>query len=263
MDTIHLEKLNELQEVVERRTVSRLANIADAVQTIDKTDICEATTFYIHDTSHWNTDYNSIVFDVHRGIHKTRKTTKQLMNTFARSKEANFMLMQAMGRQLEVRNCWPYVLGNTQFVPTSGASRASTNWIAVHHLKDAYLDQADPKRLYLLFNGGFRLNIRVNFDHLQRRLVTVRKYYDFQVDITKYMSKQFNCQIQIDQPTNYLLTRVPKSPKTKESQYINCREILIRIMHQIFKTMNPDNTRFDELDMEYYYKENLKERGML
>ncbi|GEL15892.1 hypothetical protein PCE01_16940 [Pediococcus cellicola] len=46
-------------------------------------------------------------------------------------------------------------------------------------LKDAYLNQADPKRLYLLFNDGLRLNIRVNFEYLQKRLVTVRIYYDF------------------------------------------------------------------------------------
>ncbi|GEL15904.1 hypothetical protein [Pediococcus cellicola] len=58
------------------------------------------------------------------------------------------MLTQEMGRQLNVKRCCPYVLGNVQFVPTSGVTYTSTNWIAVHHLKDDYQDVEDAKRLY-------------------------------------------------------------------------------------------------------------------
>ncbi|AMV63276.1 Hypothetical protein ADU72_0885 [Pediococcus damnosus] len=262
MDTVHLEKLNELHEVIERRTISRFQEIADNAQTIDKTEICETTTFYIHDTSHWDTDYNSIVFDAHRGLHKTKKTTKQLINKFARSKEANFMLMQAMGRQLEVKRCWPYVLGNVQFVPTSGATYTSTNWIAVHHLKDAYQDVEDPKRLYLLFNEGMRLNVRIDLKHLERKLTTVRKYYDFQVSLAKFLGKQFTTEFVAPQANSYLFTRIPKTAELPATEYQNCREILIRILFQVYKTMSPeDRIRLD--DMESLYKDMLKERSML
>ncbi|MFC5188366.1 hypothetical protein ACFPIA_00945 [Pediococcus cellicola] len=47
-----MKKLNELQEVVERRSVSHLDHIADTGQTINKKDIYEPAILYIHDTSH-------------------------------------------------------------------------------------------------------------------------------------------------------------------------------------------------------------------
>lgn len=263
MDTIHLEKLNELQEVIERRTISRFEQIADMAQTIDKTDICEETTFYIHDTSHWSTEYNSIVFDAHRGIHKTKKTTKALINRYARSKEANFLLMQAMGRQLSVNNSWPYVLGNTQFAPTSGPSKEYTNWIAVHHLKDIYPDPKDENRLFLIFNGGYRLNVRIDFKDFYRKLVTVRKYYDFQQDFARYLAGQFNSEVRIVPSDNYLDTRIPRSPDSPRSEYQNCREIIIRIAHQVFRTMNPEDHHFDILDMEDVYNDTLKDKALL
>ncbi|GAB5055435.1 hypothetical protein ABUE38_09645 [Pediococcus parvulus] len=263
MDTIHLEKLNELQEVIERRTISRFEQIADMAQTIDQTDICSETTFYIHDTSHWSTDYNSIVFDAHRGIHKTKMTTKKLINRYARSKEANFLLMQAMGRQLSVNRCWPYVLGSIQFAPTGGPVKDSTHWVAVHHMKDIYKDPADEKRIYIVFDGGYRLNVRVDFKTFHRKLEMVRRYYDFQLDLTKYLVGQFNGEVHLLPSDSYLATRIPRSPDLETSEYQNCREILIRIAHQVFRTMNPEDYHFDILDMEDVYKDTLRDKAML
>ncbi|MFC5188376.1 hypothetical protein ACFPIA_00995 [Pediococcus cellicola] len=261
MDTVHFEKLNELHEVVERRTMSRFKQVLDNAQTIDKTDICPSTTFYIHDTSHWNTDYNSIVFDMHRGVHKTKRTSKQLINMFIRENESNFLLMQAMGRFLKIRSGWPYVFGNTQFVQTSGASKLSTNWIAVHHLKDIYHDHDDEKRLFLLFKEGFRLNIRLDFKQLHNRMTKVRQYYDLQMNLTKYFSEQFNTKLSFSTPDSYLFTRMPESPRLPYSEYDSSRELVKYLMFFVQHSFDPEY--IDENQLDDFYEQAVKDKGVL
>ncbi|GEL15903.1 hypothetical protein [Pediococcus cellicola] len=106
------------------------------------------------------------------------------------------------------------------------------------------------------------MNARIDLKHLERKLKTVRKYYDFQVSLVKFWGNQFTTEFVAPQANSYLFTRISKTAELPEIEYQNCREILIQILFQVCKTMNPeDRIRLD--DMEIFYNDMLKKHGLL
>lgn len=135
--------------------------------------IVDSETIYVCDLTHMkDINYNSLVLQRNGDSLKSMETTKQVMQQYF-DNHTPYIIMQQLGKIVDISSKCPYVYGTTIFVPEKGPSKQSVNWIALHHMKHfssyenqtviSFVDKHEitvnltVKKLTVLFEQAIRL----------------------------------------------------------------------------------------------------------
>lgn len=151
---VGFDRLNDNLEVTSSTVFKKSSDALYDLPVIQDSEICEESTYYIHDITAWNDDGNkAIVFDSVRGIHRTDLSTRSLINKFLQDKPIETMINRILGEQIGIKQAIPITVGSVGLVPLSGTSRSSTHWISAHHLLDLHFDSENSRNTIIKFKG--------------------------------------------------------------------------------------------------------------
>lgn len=90
----------------------------------------QSTLFVLNCLNYKKLECKSILVDKYRGIVRTNKETKKLINQFVNNQAVSFLGTRMMAQSKEGL---PYVYGRKVIVPMSGATQHSTDWLLVNN----------------------------------------------------------------------------------------------------------------------------------
>ncbi|AEV95735.1 hypothetical protein [Pediococcus claussenii] len=151
---VGFDRLNDNLEVTASMEFKKSSDALYDLPVIQDSEICEESTYYIHDITAWNDDGNkTIVFDSIRGIHRTDLSTRSLINKFLQDKSIEAMINRILGEQIGIKQAIPLIVGSAGLAPLAGTSRSSTHWVSVHHLLDLHFDSENSRNTIIKFKG--------------------------------------------------------------------------------------------------------------
>ena len=118
------------------------------------------------DISKLDTSGNAFVITCD-GTYTDSHTTKQLMNQMVKSDGTGFEVSKQCFAKFQMRNCLPYVNGCVAYLPMSGGSRNSCDWIGIHCIQSY---EIFGKEIHFFTNQGDKVILNLLRGELENRL---------------------------------------------------------------------------------------------
>lgn len=149
-------------------------------------------TYYVMDIStHSETEYNTLMFQLNEPPKKSIETTRKIMNRYFESNNFGYKSMKWFGSFLRNKNNMPYILGEKFFVPDGGTSKKSASWFGMHHITN-YLFDSKTKQLQLYSRQELLLTFNMTKQTFEKKVHNVSHLYFIQVKLMGSFAKHFN-----------------------------------------------------------------------
>jgi len=188
----------------------------------------------------------TIVVHAEYGVFIDTRTSKQLVNELYLVNGVGFAVSKMLVNFFKITHYIPFVYGQVAYMPMTGASRKSADWIGLHFLKDFEQNGHDAQ-----FLTRFDTKIKMNLPHgnLEDRLHDVYLLSQSSIKIMGLMACTGNCQLLAPKQMG-LLQQFQECPCDNHIKLFleldNLRQIIINFRDLLLSNLESDVLSRDE-----------------
>lgn len=134
----------------------------------------------------------SLVVHQTKGVFFSERTTKQIMNEFHKTNRVGFMVSRSLANYLKFKQYLPLVHGNVCYMPMSGGSKKSTDWIGLHFVTG--FSQRGKTAIFESIQG-FKIEMKFPRGNLSDRIHDVSVMTEYFISSTQIYMKSMNLNV--------------------------------------------------------------------
>lgn len=203
---------------------------------------------------------NSLIIHEEFGVFFDIRTTKELINEFYKLNGIGFAMSKAIYDLFNFRHYMPFVFAYVSYMPMTGGSRNSSDWVGLHYIETYYQDN---KSAYFTTVHGYK--IKLNFPHgnLENRIHDVCMISEKSVSLCKVLLQ--GGMMDLNPPSSTGMVRKHENCKCNKHQSLiqntlKVDETTDRIIDYILIHLEIENLEAKELMKLYRYNLNKLKR---